>query len=155
MKGNGLLDSKSVLSDLLEYRVTYLLKYFHSFIQLFQNNISGFLKVAAAQLELMIIIFHHYICILLICSFPVIYIYIWHNKGNVWDNELTVSHSELNMCCIAWELLGYRHAWEGLEWPCEWVSQWHGSGFPWCFSSDCTQKNSIINLLLLYLYSTR
>ena len=56
------MDSKSVLSDLLEYRVIYLLKYFHISVQLLQNNVSAFLKVAAAQLELMIIMFHHYIC---------------------------------------------------------------------------------------------
>src|SRR5580693_2597964 len=66
-------------------------KYFCSFTQLFQINIFVFLRVAVAQLELIIIMFHCHICILLISSFPMIYIYCKNMRGrcekvsSVWE----------------------------------------------------------------------
>ena len=44
-EGNGSLDLKVVLSDLLAFRMVYSPKYFCDFTQLFQNNMSVFLKV--------------------------------------------------------------------------------------------------------------
>ena len=38
---------------------------------------------------------HCHICILLISSSPMIYIYIIKYEGNVWEGELTVGNSEL------------------------------------------------------------
>ena len=40
-----ILDSNVGLSELLAFKMVYLPKYFHDFTQLFQNNISVFLKV--------------------------------------------------------------------------------------------------------------
>jgi len=49
LEGNGSLDLNIVLSNLLVFKMVYLLKYFCDFIQLFQNNISVFLKVLQWQ----------------------------------------------------------------------------------------------------------
>jgi len=92
-------------------------KYLCYFTQLFQKNIFVFLKVTAAQLESMVIMFHCHICILPISSFPIIYIYIVKYGGNVWEGELTVSHSELDICHIVQALPRDRDAQEGLERP--------------------------------------
>src|SRR6267142_2290984 len=43
--GNGSLDLKVILSDLLAFRMVYPPKYFCDLTQLFQNNMSVFLKV--------------------------------------------------------------------------------------------------------------
>src|SRR6266850_1930853 len=43
--GNGSLDLKVVLSDLLAFRMVYSLRYFCDVTQLFQNNMSVFSKV--------------------------------------------------------------------------------------------------------------
>jgi len=70
-------------------------------------------------LNLIIIMFYCHICILHISTSPMIYTYIIKYEGKVWEGELTVGNSELDMCRVFWELPRVRDVREGPEKPCE------------------------------------